>query len=207
MSDEPLHEVRFTNHQPPPAQEPPPGYERMGGAFVTPAFQRFVQAAMEGTLPPPPPADEVDPQIVALAQELSVLHLPEWVAPNGRKIAEPSVMQIKQTIRIAQYLIRRGVSFDPDNATIRWVPTPGVRLGLSDLGKHLERNPDGTWPETPDAEEFWNVDDIDTQQLPDGRWAAVHPRGISCEAATKTEAFADCVESVRAKIAELREDS
>lgn len=179
----------------------------IGGAFVKPQFQEFVRAAMDGTLPAPPQSAEMPPEVRALAEELSVIHLPEWETPSGRKVAEPTVMSIKGAYRVAEYLLKRGVSFDPEQASVRWMPTPGAHLGVGDPGKHIFRNEDGTWPEDPDAEEFWSMDDIKCTQLPNGRWAAVHPRGIQCEDASKSEAFAMCVERVRAKLAELKGNS
>lgn len=206
MSDP--HEVKFKVAQGADARrEAPPGYEDLGGTFVTPQFRAFVQAAMEGKLPEPEAVPQLDPEVVALAQELSVVHLPEWRNGSGRRLAEPTSMRIGGSVRLAEYLIQRGMSFDPDRAVVRWVPTPGTQLGASDPGKHIWRNEDGSWPEVPDVEAFWDIDDIETQQLDDGRWAAVHPRGIQCEDASKTEAVAMCIERIRAKIAELRDNS
>lgn len=200
MTDEP-REVRFN---PQGERKPPPGYIDVGGAFVKPAFKEFVEAAVDGRLPAPPDTPEQDPRVIALAEELMVIHLPEWRNPGGRKLAGPTVMKLGNALRVAEYLLERGVSFYPDQATIRWIPTPGTQLGASDLGKHLYRNPDGTWPEPPDPEEFWSVDDIECHQLPDGQWAAVHPRGIQCTDGSKTEAYSMCVQRVAAKISELK---
>ncbi|WP_029925459.1 hypothetical protein [Nocardia otitidiscaviarum] len=202
-----LHEVRFRNHQP-REKTPPPGFEDAGGgAFVHPNYQRFVEAAMKGKLPDLGDIPQRDPKVVALAEELMVIHLPEWVAANGRKLAAPSQMKISGAVRVAEYLLQRGVDIDPEKATVRWVPTPGANLGAGDPGKHIYRNADGTWPEDPDAEAFWDVAEIECQQLDDGRWVAVHPRGIQCEDASKTEAYAMCVERVRARVAELKGNS
>ncbi|WP_280479099.1 hypothetical protein [Nocardia asiatica] len=205
MSEEKVvREVRFSS-QDKQEPEPPPGFVNVGGQWFAPQFLEFVKAAADGTLPTPPEAEEIDPQAVALMQELSAIHLPEWVAPNGRKLASPTMMSIKGALRVAQYLIQRGVTFDPDKATVRWVPTPGITGHAGDPGKHIYRNSDGTWPEDPDIEEFWSLDQIETHQLPNGRWAAVHPRGrIQCEDGSKDQAFAMCVERVRAKVAELK---
>jgi hypothetical protein len=183
---------------------PPPGYEDLGGAYVTPKFRQFVQAAMEGKLPDLPPIPEQDPRVQALAEELMVIHLPEWKNPAGRKLAEPSVTHVPNAVRVAEYLLQRGITFDPDKAVIQWIPTPGANLGTGDPGAHIYRLPDGTWPADPDIEKLWSVDDIKCHQLPDGRWSAVHPRGIECTDASRTEAFAMCVERVRAKIVELK---
>ncbi|WP_454199567.1 hypothetical protein [Nocardia sp. Marseille-Q1738] len=201
------NEVKFRGHEARDQRKPPPGYENLGGEFVSPAFKAFLQAAMDGKLPTPEDVPPQDPKIVALAQELMVIHLPEWKNPAGRKVAEPTSMRIGGALRVAEYLIQRGVDIDTDKATVRWVPTPGARLGAGDPGKHLYRNEDGTWPEIPDAEEFWSIDEIDVKQLDDGRWCAFHPRGIECTDPSKTEAFAMCVERVRAKVAELKGQS
>lgn len=202
-----LNEVRFRGQSARDQREPPPGYENLGGEFVTPKFRAFLEAAMAGKLPPPETVIEQDPRVVELAQELMVIHLPEWHTPGGRKIAAPTSMQIGGAVRVAEYLIARGVSFDPDAAVVRWIPTPGVPAGAGDLGTHIYRNPDGSWPQTPDAEQFWDVADIEVRQLDDGRWCAFHPRGIEATDASKTEAFAICTERVRAKVAALKEDS
>jgi hypothetical protein len=199
-------EVKFKGHEPRDQRKPPPGYEDLGGVFAKPEFKRFVELAMEGKLPKPEDVPELPPEVVALAEELAVIHLPEWHSPTGRKLGGPTSMQIGGGApRLAQYLIQRGISFDPDKAVVRWIPTPGVPSGASNQGKHIWRNDDGTWPEIPDAEEFWDIDEIEVRQLNDGRWCAFHPRGIECTDPSKTEAFAMCVERVRAKIRELKE--
>lgn len=200
-------EVRFASQE--RAQPtPPPGYVDVGGGqWVAPQFLEFVKAAQEGRLPTPPASEPMDPRVVALAQELTVIHLPEWKSPSGRKLAEPTVMQIKGSLRVAEYLLARGISLNSDDATIRWVATPGARLGTGDPGMHIHRNADGSWPEDPDPETFWSLDAITQHELPGGRWAAVHPKGIQCEDASKDEAYAMCVARVRAKVAELKESS
>lgn len=204
MSDENVvNEVKFRAGER-DKREPPPGYVNLGGEWVHPQFKAFVEAVMEGKLPKPEDVPPQDPKVVALAEELMVVHLPEWKNPAGRKIGSPTTMQIGGALRLAEYLVQRGISFDPEQAIVRWVPTPGARLGAGDPGKHLWRNEDGSWPEIPDAEEFWDIDEIDVKQLDDGRWCAFHPRGIECTDASKTEAFAMCVERVRARVAELK---
>lgn len=207
MTDDTVHEVRFRGQGARDARTAPDGYKNVGGEFITPQFKAFIEAAMEGKLPPPEQVPEQDPQVVALAQELMVVHLPEWHTPGGRKIASPTSMQIGGALRVAEYLIARGVSFDPEAATVRWIPTPGVPSGAGDLGQHIYRLEDGSWPEVPDAEQFWDVADIEVKQLEDGRWCAFHPRGIEATDVSKTEAFAMCVDRVRAKVAALKEDS
>lgn len=201
-----LQEVRFRNHQP-REKTPPPGYEAMGDTFIRPEYRQFIEAAMNGKLPPLEDIPQQDPKVAALAAELMVIHLPEWHSPTGRKLAAQSQMKISGAVRVAEYLLQRGVDIDPEKATVRWVPTPGANLGAGDPGKHIYRNEDGTWPEAPDAEAFWDVAEIECQQLDDGRWVAVHPRGIQCEDASKTEAYAMCVERVRARVAELKGNS
>lgn len=200
-----VNEILFRKHQPQAGEPtPPPGYENLGGAFVTAKFREFVQMAVAGELPEPEKVPELDPKILELAAELAVIHLPEWRNPAGRKLADPTSMRIGSSVRVAQYLIERGVRFEPEHATVRWMSTPGAVRHAGDPGKHLYRLPDGTWPEAPDAEEFWSIDDITCEQLDNGRWAAVHPRGIQCEDDSKAEAFGMCVERVRAKIRELK---
>lgn len=201
-----VNEVRFGG-QTPDERETPPGYDKMGGAFITPKMRAFIEAAMDGKLPDLGDIPEQDPRVVALAEELMVIHLPEWTNPAGRKIAEPTVMKIGSAVRLAEYFLRRGIEFHPDKATVRWVATPGAHRGADDPGKHIYRNDDGSWPELPDAEAFWDIDDIKCEQLPDGRWTAVHPNGIQTTDASRTEAYAMCVERVRAKVAELKGDS
>lgn len=203
MTDEPLREVKFKNHQQRADREPPPGYENLGGEFVSPQYKAFLLAAMEGKLPQPD-VPQLPAEVIALAEELMTIHLPEWKNPAGRKLAGPTSMQIGGSVRVAEYFLQRGISFDPEKATIRWVSTPGARLGSGDPGKHIYRRDDGTWPEDPDIEEFWRVEDIECHQLPDGKWAAVHPRGIQCEDASKTEAYSMCVQRVAAKVSELK---
>lgn len=207
MTDDAVREVRFRGQGAREDRTPPPGYENLGGEFVSARFRAFVEAALEGKLPQPDTVVEQDPRVVALAAELMVIHLPEWHTPAGRLIAAPTSMQIGGAVRVAEYLIQRGVSFDPDAAVVRWVPTPGVPSGAGDLGKHIYRLEDGSWPETPDAEAFWDVADIEVRQLDNGQWCAFHPRGIECTDASKTEAFGMCVERVRAKVTALKGDS
>lgn len=205
--DRTVNEVRFRNHQS-SDKTPPPGYEAMGDTFIKPEYRQFIEAAMNGELPDLGDVPEQDPQVAALAAELMVIHLPEWHSPTGRKLAKPSQMKIAGAVRVAEYLVKgRGVRVHPEEATQRWVPTPGANLGAGDPGKHIQRNPDGTWPENPDIEEFWDVSEIVCHQLPDGSWSAVHPRGIECTDASKTEAYAMCVERVRARVAELKGQS
>ncbi|WP_306365459.1 hypothetical protein [Nocardia sp. CC227C] len=201
-----LQEVRFRNHQP-REKAPPPGYEAMGDTFIKPEYRAFIKAAMEGRLPDLGELPEPDPEVVQLTAELQILHLPEWRAANGRKIAEPTVKQIPGAPRVADWLVQRGWRWHPEHETVRWFPTPGVAATSGDPGKFAYRHEDGSWPDPPDLEAFWDVDEIECHQLEDGRWAAVHPRGIQCTDASKAEALGMCIDRVRAKIAELRENS
>ena len=85
-----------------------------------------------------------------------------------------------------------------------WAPTPGGLPGPHDVGLHYGRREDGSWPDDPDPERFWDVDDVKTEQLPDGTWKAEHPRGIGYQAATKSEALAGIVDTIRTKIEEAK---
>lgn len=203
-SSEPLNEVRFRQFEQKP---PPPGYEAHGGAFVKPEYLEFLRTAAEGRLPDMGEPPEPDPEVVKMTHELAVLHLPEYRAPNGRKIAEPDVIKIPAAPRVSDWLIKmRGWRHHPEFEQARWYPTPGVRATSGDPGIFVYRNEDGSWPPGPDIEAFWDVDEIECRQLEDGRWAAVHPRGIQCTDASKAEALGMCIDRVRAKIAELKGD-
>lgn len=172
-----------------------------GGVRVSEQFQRFVRAAQEGKLPDPGEVPEVDPEVRKLIEELSIVHLPEWRTPSGRKIAEPTVVRIPQAPRLAAYLVERGYVQDPDREQTRWAPTPGGLASPFDTGLHYGRDESGEWP-IPDPEAFWDVAEIKTEQLPDGSWSATHPRGIAFTAGSKSEAHAGLVDRIRAKIAE-----
>lgn len=169
------------------------------GVKVTDQFRAFLQQAIDGRLPKVD-VPEVAPEVRALAEELAVLHLPEWTNPAGRKLAEPTVITMTQAPRIAAYLIARGYRLNPEEETIRWAPTPGGLPGPHDVGLHYGRGDDGSWP-IPNVEEYWSTDDIEVSQLPDGSWKGEHPRGIAYQAATKADALAGIVDLVRAKIA------
>jgi hypothetical protein len=182
------------------------GYINTGTAKVTPAFLAFMQQAITGQLPDLGEVPEVDPQQRMLAEELAVIHLPEYHNPAGRKLAKPAVSSIKQAPRVADYLFKRGWRFHPELEQVRWVPTPGGMPGPYDTGLHISPNEDGTWP-ILDPEEFWDVGDIKVQQLDDGMWGAAHPRGIQFEAATKSEAYEGLVKRLREKIEEAKREA
>ncbi|MGV9676201.1 hypothetical protein ACWDSJ_13050 [Nocardia sp. NPDC003482] len=174
-----------------------------GGQLVTPQYLAFVQQALTGKLGAATELEALDPEVKALAEELSVIHLPEWQARNSPRTAEPTVTGLKQATRVAEYLHRRGVRIHPELEEIRWVPTPGGPPGAFDTGLHVAKDENGHWP-SPDPESFYDLDHIEVGQTDDGRWIAVHPRGLSCEAATRTEAYAGVVDQLRERIARAR---
>ncbi|WP_433597932.1 hypothetical protein ACQPXH_19265 [Nocardia sp. CA-135953] len=179
-------------------QYQPSGVE---GVEVTEKWGQFMQMALNGRLPDLGDVPEVDPQVRALAEDLAVIHLPDWLNPAGRKLAEPTTVQTQQAPRIAQYLIDRGWRHHPELETVRWRPTPGGPPGVYDQGLHIHPDEDGNWPD-PDPEEFYDISDIQVTQLEDGTWAARHPRDLAFQASTKSEAYAGLVERIRAKIEE-----
>ncbi|MFE6863630.1 hypothetical protein [Nocardia sp. NPDC057668] len=192
-----IESVRFGN-QPPPSSD---YVETDSGQLVTPEFLNFLQQTLSGKFAESEQVDELDPQVKALAEELAVIHLPEWESKIGRKLAEPTVTSIKQANRIAEYLVKRGVRVHPELEEIRWLATPAGPPGAFDLGTHVTKDENGEWP-APDAEEFYNLEDIEVQQTDDGIWVATHPRGLAHEAATKTEAYAGVVDELRRRISD-----
>lgn len=191
--------VTFGNHQ--PASE----YVKTDtGQLVTPEFLAFIQHALSGKLTESQATDELEPLVRELAEELTVIHLPEWHDPSGRKRAEPTVTTIKQATRVAEYLVKRGVRKHAELEELRWVATPGGPPGAFDIGMHLTKDENGQWP-APDPEEFYDLDDIEVQQTDDGMWCATHPRGLAFEGATKTEAYAGVVDQLRQRIEQARE--
>ncbi|APE37669.1 hypothetical protein BOX37_31230 [Nocardia mangyaensis] len=173
------------------------------GQLVTPEFIAFLQQTLSGKLAAAEEDDDLDPDVRALAEELSVIHLPEWQSRVGRKLAEPTVTSIKQATRVAEYLVKRGVRVHPELERIRWVPTPAGPPGAFDTGAHITPDEDGNWP-SPDPETFYDLDDIDVRQGDEGLWSATHPRGLSFEGPTKTDAYAGLVELLRDRINEAR---
>ncbi|WP_067532111.1 hypothetical protein [Nocardia crassostreae] len=173
------------------------------GQLVTPDFLSFIQQTLSGKLAEHHPDEELDPQVRALAEELSVIHLPEWHSEVGRKLADPTVTAIKQATRVAEYLVNRGVRVHPELEEIRWVPTPDGPPGAFDTGKHITKDANGNWP-TPDPESFYDLEDIQVKQTDDGIWFATHPRGLAVEAPTKTDAYAGLVDQLRERIDQAR---
>lgn len=171
-----------------------------------PQMRAFLNQLLQGSLPDPGDIPDQDPQVLAIAKELSVIHMPEWRNSAGRKLAEPAVAEIKGAIRIAEYLVRRGMRLHAEEEKIRWIPTPGGPPGAYDLGLHVTPDENGRWPD-PDPEEFWDISDIDVRRASDGSWVAVHPRGLEFTAKSKSEAYAGLVERLRAKIVEARSAS
>ncbi|GEM30667.1 hypothetical protein NN3_16740 [Nocardia neocaledoniensis NBRC 108232] len=169
------------------------------GQLVTPEFLALLQQTLSGKLAEPDHTDELDPQVRLLAEELSVIHLPEWKSAVGRKLAEPTVTSIKQATRVAEYLVKRGVRVHPELEEIRWVPTPAGVPGAFDTGTHITPDAEGNWP-TPDVEEFYDFDQISVKQIEGSAWHATHPRGIAVEGKTKSEAYAAMVAELRRRI-------
>lgn len=202
MSDpETIESVEFTAPQPPPAgfgHHNPPS---VGEVKVTEKFRELLERARTGDLPKLGDVPELPEEVQQLAADLAVVHLPEWRNPAGRVLAEPTVLKVPSSVRLAEYLVERGYVHDPKRERIRWTPTPGGPPGQYDTGLHVRPDENGDWPE-PDPEKYWDVDDITVSQLDNGMWVAAHPRGIACEAATKSEAYADLVQKIRAKIKE-----
>ncbi|WP_159844945.1 hypothetical protein [Nocardia sp. CY41] len=201
MSDD-GREVIETREFVPIPDETKPGWVKTQGGQMSPQYIAYLQQIIAGKVEESGPVPEMDPEIVSMAEELAVIHLPEWLNPLGRKLAEPTVTSMKQAIRVAEYLHKRGWRAHPEHEQIRWLPTPGGMPGPYDTGLHIERNEDGSWPEDPDPERFWDIEAIEVRQLPNGKWGAAHPRGIGFEATTKSEAYAGLVNKIREKIEE-----
>ncbi|MFF2553454.1 hypothetical protein ACFVUS_20820 [Nocardia sp. NPDC058058] len=194
-----IESVRFGNHAAPSSE-----YVKTDtGQLVTPEFLSLLQQTLSGKLAEPKPDEEQDPQVRALAEELAVIHLPEWHSQVGRKLADPTVTSIKQATRVAEYLVKRGVRVHSDLEEIRWAPTPGGLPGAFDTGMHITKDPEGNWP-VPDPETFYDLDLIEVKQTDEGFWSATHPRGLSTEAPTKTDAYAALVNQLRQRINEAR---
>ncbi|MFI5781110.1 hypothetical protein [Nocardia sp. NPDC051570] len=175
------------------------------GQLVTPEFLAFIQQTLTGKLAPSKELDAATPEVKALAEELSVIHLPEWHSRDALKTAEPTVTGLKQATRVAEYLFKRGLRMHPELEEIRWAPTPGGQPGAFDTGLHITKDENGHWP-SPDPESFYDLEDIKVTQTDDGRWVAVHPRGLSFDAATKTEAYAGVVDQLRERIEHARHE-
>ncbi|MFI1914822.1 hypothetical protein [Nocardia sp. NPDC020380] len=193
-----VESINFGNHVAPEYMK------TESGQMVTPEFLAFLQHALSGKFAESKETAELDPEVRALAEELSVIHLPEWLSPVGRKLAEPTVTSIRQANRVAEYLVKRGVRMHPELEEIRWAGTPEGPPGAFDTGIHITKDEHGQWP-APDPEDFYDLDDIEVRQADDGIWHATHPRGLAFEATTKTEAYAGLVELLRQRIARARE--
>ncbi|OJF83523.1 hypothetical protein [Nocardia seriolae] len=199
LDKEIVESISFGNHQ------PPSEYVKTDtGQLVTPEFLALIQQSLSGKLSESRQTDELPPEVKALAEELSVIHLPEWRSEVGRKLAEPTVTSIKQAVRVAEYLVKRGVRVHPDLEEIRWTPTPGGQPGVFDTALHLTKDATGNWP-APDPEVFYNLEDIQVTKTDDGLWSATHPRGLATEAPTKTDAYAALVDQLRARIDQARQ--
>ncbi|QIS16581.1 hypothetical protein [Nocardia arthritidis] len=173
------------------------------GQLVTPEFLALIEQALSGKLAESAESERLDPEVKALAEELSVIHLPEWQSPTGPRTAEPTVTGIKQATRVAEYLVKRGVRMHPELEEIRWVATPGGPPGAFDTGVHITKDENGEWP-APDPESFYDIDKVEVTKTDDGIWIAIHPRGLSFEAASKTEAYAGLVDQLRERIEQAR---
>ncbi|AHH16596.1 hypothetical protein NONO_c17960 [Nocardia nova SH22a] len=179
-------------------------YRDLGnGMRVTPKMIAFMEAVRNGRLPDVGDVPQVDPNVVALAEELHVVHLDEWYNPAGRKLADPTVLSLPQSPRLAEYLHRRGWRKHPELEEVQWRPTPGGMPNPHDLGLHVYRDADGNFPD-PDPEAFYDIADIKVEQADNGSWQASHPRGLGFVGNTKSEAYAGLVERLRAKITEAR---
>lgn len=194
-----LNSVSF-GHQPPPT----PDYVKTDtGQLVTPEFLSLLQQTLSGKLADHKPDEALDPQVRALAEELSVIHLPEWHSEVGRKLADPTVTSFKQATRVAEYLVKRGIRVHPDLEEIRWQPTPLGPPGAFDTGMHITKDEHGQWP-APDPEAFYDLEEIQVKQTDEGFWSATHPRGLAVEAPTKTDAYAGIVNQLRQRIDQAR---
>ncbi|MEU1206488.1 hypothetical protein [Nocardia sp. NPDC005825] len=193
-----IESIHFGNHQ------PPSEYVKTDtGQLVTPEFLALIQQSLSGKLSETSQTDELSPEVKALAEELAVIHLPEWRTEVGRKLAEPTVTSIKQAVRVAEYLVKRGVRVHPELEEIRWTPTPGGQPGVFDTGIHITKDTAGSWP-APDPEDFYNLEDIQVTKTDEGFWVATHPRGLASEAPTKTDAYATLVDQLRQRIEQAR---
>ena len=171
-------------------------------ARMSEKYREFARMAIDGKLPDPGKVEPLDPAVTDLLSDLAIVHLPDWHNSAGRKLADATMFALPSAVRLAAYLVERGWIRDPARERIRWTPTPGGLPGPYDVGLHIRPDPDtGEWPQ-PDAERFWDIDDVEVAQLPDGTWKAEHPRGIAYQASTKSEAFAGIVERIRDKIKE-----
>ncbi|WP_326600524.1 hypothetical protein [Rhodococcus sp. PD04] len=169
------------------------------GRLVTGEYLDLIVGQLRDAIADRTAAAKLDPEVKKLAEELSVVHLPKHEVA-GRQTAEPTRVEIYQSTRIAAYLYRRGWRFHPEHEQIRHVSTPDTDPA-GDMGIHIERNEDGTWP-IPDPEDFYDAERINVSQTPTGKWIASHPCGIYAEGKTKAVAHADVVQQLLQKIEE-----
>lgn len=176
--------------------------QQQGPPEIPPAMREFLARLLDSKLPDPGEVPQLDRQVLDLARDLAVVHLPEWRNPTGRKLAEPGVVEIKSAVRIAAYLYERGWRFHAELEQIRWIPTPGGPPAPFDDGLHVRPDESGEWP-APDPEQFYDVDAVTVRQEEDSTWSAAHPRGIQYSGATsKSEAYAGIVARLRERIEE-----
>lgn len=195
-----IQEVRFKNAGPPEGFVEDPNTP---GVHVSPQYQAWMKEQLGIRVAEMQAESEIDPEVKALAEELAVVHLPEYVNGQGRKLAEPDRFEILQAQRLAEYLVKgRGVRVHPDLETLRWVPTPGGHP--HDLGLHIERDENGDWP-APDPEDFFDLDKIVVAQSENG-WVASHPSGVAVQEETKSKAKAGAVAELMKRIEEAKEN-
>lgn len=193
-----IQEINFRNARPDGYVENPDA----PGQWVTPKYLEVMRAQLAEAVRDRTEAAKLPPEVKALAEELAVLHLPEHKV-DGRKTADATRVEIYQSTRMAAYIHDRGYRFHPEHEQIRWVATPNGPT--RDMGIHIERNADGTWP-VPDPEDFYDSERIAVAQTPTGKWIASHPCGVYAEAKTKARAHANVVQQLLAKIEGAQSD-
>lgn len=182
----------------------PPGYTEdpdNPGVWVSPQHKDWMREQLTGAVANQKALAEVDPEVKALAEELSIVHLPEQKL-GDRKVAEPTRFEIKQSVRFAQYLTDRGYRHHPEHERIRWVPTPDGMM--HDLGIHITPDENGEWP-TPNPEDFYDAEKITLSQTPGGEWVAAHPCGFHAKHPSKAKAHAAVVKQLLSKIEEAND--
>lgn len=157
----------------------PEGWTKTPAGAVSPKFQQYM-AEQSGAAPD---LDVVDPEVKELAEFLSVVYLP--AIESGGVKADPTRFQIHQPARLAEYLIASGWHRDAESQSIRHIPTPNA--GPGDMGIHIFRDADGSWPDPP-PEEFFDPDKIVVSSAADGSWIASHPCGAVTQGGTKLKA-------------------
>lgn len=193
-----IKEVRFNNGRPPGYVEDP----NNPGVWTSPKHADWLREQLTGAIADQTALAKVDPEVKALSDELAVVHLPEYDLGAAKK-AEPTRFEIKQPTRLAAYLHSRGWRHHPECEEVRWVPTPDGQA--HDLGIHITKSEDGTWP-TPNPEDFYDAEKIDLSQTPGGEWVAAHPCGANAKHPSKAKAHADVVRQLLVKIEEANAD-